>query len=367
MLRLRDIKKDYFVADQRMPALRGVSIGFRKSEFVAILGASGCGKTTLLNIIGGLDRYTSGDLSINGVSTKLYKDRDWDVYRNHSVGFVFQSYHLMPHQTVVANVELALTLSGVSQAERRRRAVEALEKVGLTNSQLHKLPRQMSGGQMQRVAIARAIVNNPEILLADEPTGALDSVTSVQIMDILKELSRTKLVIMVTHNPELAEQYADRIVKIKDGELLSDTNPYTEEQEAAEEQAAEKPVPVKAVKRKKGKEKKSGSMSFFTALSLSFRNLMTKKGRTFMVSFAGSIGIIGIALILSVATGVNAYIDGIERSTMSSYPLQIQSSTFDMSAMLGSFMENSAMDFEREPDTVISHNVMTRMMGAISG
>ena len=306
MLQLKDVVKTYGSGDNVVKALNGVSITFRENEFVAILGHSGCGKTTMLNIIGGLDHYTSGDLIINGVSTKQYKDRDWDAYRNHSIGFVFQSYNLIPHQTVLANVELALTISGVSKAERKKRAKEALEKVGLGN-QLHKKPNQMSGGQMQRVAIARALINNPDILLADEPTGALDSETSVQVMELLKEIAKDKLVIMVTHNPELAEEYANRIVKVKDGKIIGDTNPY-------------KP---KKKDEKKDEKKKRVSMSFGTAVSLSLNNLMTKKGRTFLTAFAGSIGIIGIATILSLSTGINNYINDIQEETLSSYPLQI--------------------------------------------
>ena len=291
MLQLKNIVKNYSAGDSTVAALRGVSVSFRDREFVAVLGPSGCGKTTLLNIIGGLDQYTSGDLLISGRSTKEFRDRDWDAYRNHSIGFVFQSYNLIPHQSVLQNVELALTLSGVSKAERRRRAAEALEKVGL-GDQLHKRPNQMSGGQMQRVAIARALVNDPEILLADEPTGALDSETSVQIMDILKEISHEKLIIMVTHNPELAERYASRTVRLLDGQIISDSAPFEPETRSA-------PVPL---------TQKKTSMSFFTALGLSLNNLLTKKGRTILTAFAGSIGIIGIALILSLSTGIQDYI-----------------------------------------------------------
>lgn len=300
MLQLKDIVKTYGQGDTAVTALNGVSITFRENEFVAILGHSGCGKTTLLNIIGGLDHYTSGDLVINGVSTKEYKDRDWDAYRNHSIGFIFQSYNLIPHQSVLSNVELALTISGVSKTERRKRAKEALEKVGL-GDQIHKRPNQMSGGQMQRVAIARALINNPDILLADEPTGALDSETSIQVMELLKEIAKDKLVIMVTHNPELAEQYSTRIVKIKDGQLTSDSDPFSPE-------AADKEKPA---------EKKRVSMSFGTAVSLSLNNLLTKKGRTILTAFAGSIGIIGIALILSLSTGINDYINQIQEETLS--------------------------------------------------
>ena len=343
MLKLIDIVKDYDVASQPVHALKGVSIAFRPSEFVAILGHSGCGKTTLLNIIGGLDRYTKGDLIIRGKSTKNFKNKDWDTYRNHSVGFVFQSYNLIPHQTVLANVELALTLSGVRKAERRRRATEALEKVGL-GDQLHKKPNQLSGGQMQRVAIARALVNDPEILLADEPTGALDSETSVQVMDILRQIAQDRLVIMVTHNPELAEDYATRIVRLVDGNIVSDTNPYDGGAEVAPST-------------KQGR----ASMSALTAFSLSLSNLLTKKGRTILTAFAGSIGIIGIALILSISTGINDYIESVEKDTLSSYPLSLQSQTIDMSAMMGA-MQPSDEDIVFEPDKIYSANVMSGMM-----
>ncbi len=321
MLQLKNITKDYTAADTTVSALKGISLSFRENEFVAILGHSGCGKSTLLNIIGGLDHYTSGDLIINGRSTKEYTDHDWDAYRNHSIGFVFQSYNLISHQTVLSNVELALTISGVSKSERRRRAVEALEKVGL-GDQLNKKPNQMSGGQMQRVAIARALVNNPDILLADEPTGALDSETSVQVMELIREIARDKLVIMVTHNPELAQQYATRIVKIKDGRIISDSNPS--------ETVQETPKPQK---------NKRVSMSFPTAFSLSLNNLMTKKGRTFMTSFAGSIGIIGIALILSLSTGINTYIQKVQEQTLSSYPISIQAQSEDTAALMASLMD----------------------------
>ena len=319
MLQIKDIHKEYRTGNLVQRALDGVSLSLRDNEFVAILGPSGSGKTTLLNIIGGLDRYDSGDLIINGISTKKYKDRDWDSYRNHTIGFVFQSYNLIPHQTVLANVELALTISGVSKGERRRRAKEALEKVGL-GAQLHKRPSQMSGGQMQRVAIARALVNNPEILLADEPTGALDSDTSVQVMELLKEVARERLVVMVTHNPELAQLYATRIVTVKDGRILSDTDPFTVD--------ADQMAPP--VHKNMGKS----SMSFFTALSLSFQNLKTKKARTLLTSFAGSIGIIGIALILSISNGVDKYITDMEEETLSEYPLQIQSTGVDLTSMM---------------------------------
>ena len=344
MLKLTNIVKDYHVAANTVHALRGVSIEFRSAEFVAILGQSGCGKTTLLNIIGGLDRYTSGDLIIKGKSTKNFNSRSWDTYRNHSVGFVFQSYNLIPHQSVLANVELALTLSGVKKAERRRRAAEALEKVGL-GDQLHKKPNQMSGGQMQRVAIARALVNDPEILLADEPTGALDSETSVQVMELLKEISRERLVIMVTHNPELAEQYATRTVRLLDGSIISDSDPYNSEAEAA--------VP--------SQNKKRASMSLLTAFSLSLSNLMTKKGRAILTAFAGSIGIIGIALILSISTGINNYIDGVERNTLSGYPIMLESQTMDMTAMMSAMASQDQL-VDPKPDHIYSSNVMTGMM-----
>jgi putative ABC transport system permease protein len=317
MLQLKNIVKTYETGELTQDALKGVNIAFRESEFVSILGQSGSGKTTMLNIIGGLDRYTSGDLIINGVSTKEYKDADWDYYRNNSIGFVFQSYNLIPHQSVLANVEMALTLAGVSKKERRERAIAVLKKVGLSDH-IHKKPNQMSGGQMQRVAIARALVNNPDILLADEPTGALDSETSIQIMELLKEIAKDKLVIMVTHNPELAEKYSTRIVKLLDGHITSDSNPYTEEET------------------QKGKIKHQKiSMSFLTALSLSFNNLRTKKGRTLLTSFAGSIGIIGIALILSLSTGMNAYIAAVQKDTMASYPITISDETIDVSSVMG--------------------------------
>ena len=329
MLQIKNICKEYKTGSLVQKALDDVSLNLRESEFVAILGPSGSGKTTLLNIIGGLDRYDSGDLIINGISTREDKDRDWDSYRNHTIGFVFQSYNLIPHQTVLSNVELALTISGVSREERRTRAIEALEQVGL-GDQLHKKPNQMSGGQMQRVAIARALVNDPDILLADEPTGALDSETSVQVMDLLKEVAKDRLVVMVTHNPELAERYATRIVKLKDGRILSDSDAFEIDESGQEE----------PVHRNMGK----ASMSFLTALSLSFNNLRTKKARTILTSFAGSIGIIGIALILSLSNGVNDYIKSLEEETLSEYPLQIQNTTMDLTAM----MANSAASGEEE-------------------
>ena len=346
MLQLHDIKKNYYAGDVTVEALKGVDLAFRDSEFVSILGPSGCGKTTLLNIIGGLDVYTSGDLVINGRSTKEYRDADWDTYRNHSIGFVFQSYNLIPHQTVLANVELALTLSGVSKAERRRRATEALKKVGL-GDQLHKRPNQMSGGQMQRVAIARALVNDPDILLADEPTGALDTETSVQIMAILKEIAKDRLIIMVTHNPELAEEYSTRIVKLVDGKIVSDSNPVSEAEILAATPKAQEKAKAEA---KKGKKR----MSFWTALSLSFNNLMTKRARTLLTSFAGSIGIIGIALILAVSTGVNAYIASVQRDTLSSYPISILKEENDIAAMLGAGADSAEGKTEHENDAVYS-------------
>lgn len=329
MLQLRNIVKDYHTGDEVVQALKGVSVNFRRNEFVSILGQSGCGKTTLLNIVGGLDQYTSGDLVINGKSTKDFKSRDWDSYRNNSVGFVFQSYNLIPHQSVLSNVELALTLSGVSKAERRKRAKEVLEKVGLGN-QIHKKPNQMSGGQMQRVAIARALINDPDILLADEPTGALDTETSVQIMDLLKEIAKDKLVIMVTHNPELAQQYSTRIVKLLDGNVIDDTNPFSDEDEAKEDDGSYTP--------------RKTSMSLFTAFSLSLNNLMTKKGRTFLTAFAGSIGIIGIALILSLSSGFQKYINDVQEETLATYPIQITKKAMDYSELLSKMVGNNEED-----------------------
>ena len=331
MLKIKDIRKEYITGDLKQTALDGVSLNFRDNEFVAILGPSGSGKTTLLNIVGGLDRYDSGDLIINGISTKKYKDRDWDSYRNHTIGFVFQSYNLIPHQSVLSNVELALTISGISKSERKRRAKEALEKVG-RGEQIHKRPNQMSGGQMQRVAIARALVNDPDILLADEPTGALDSETSVQVMDLLAEVAKDRLVIMVTHNPELAEEYANRIVKLKDGKMINDSNPY----EVDEDELASP----------EHKNMGRSSMSPLTSLGLSFNNLRTKKGRTLLTSFAGSIGIIGIAMILSLSNGVNNYISDVQKSTMASYPISIEAQTFDMSAVI----ENTPMGRQSEEE-----------------
>ena len=362
MLQLKKITKIYGTAGGEVRALDGVDLSFRKSEFVSILGPSGCGKTTLLNVIGGLDQYTSGDLIINGRSTKEFRDADWDSYRNHSVGFVFQSYNLIPHQTVLANVELALTLSGVSKAQRRERAAAALARVGLSD-QLHKKPNQMSGGQMQRVAIARALVNDPEILLADEPTGALDSATSVQIMEILKEISRDRLVIMVTHNPELAEQYSSRIISLLDGRITGDTNPCTEKELA--QQASAPVLTKKEQKKKKDPKTKRTSMSFFTALSLSLNNLLTKKARSFLTSFAGSIGIIGIALILSVSNGVQLYINSVQQDTLSSYPIALQAEEMDMSSIMLSLMGSSGSgdgEGERDPDKIYSNIVMYELM-----
>ena len=349
MLKLRGIKKDYIVGDSVVHALKGLDLEFRESEFVAILGHSGCGKTTLLNIIGGLDQYSSGDLIINGRSTKNFSDGDWDTYRNHSVGFVFQSYNLIPHQNVLSNVELALTLSGVGAAERKARAKSALEKVGL-GDQLYKKPNQMSGGQMQRVAIARALVNDPDILMADEPTGALDSETSVQIMDILKEVSKDKLVIMVTHNPELASAYASRIIKLKDGLVVGDSDPYDSKGQA-----------------KQGSVGKKTSMSFFTALALSTNNLMTKKARTILTAFAGSIGIIGIALIMSLSNGIQLYIDKIQKDTLASYPITIQAESMDMTSLMTSLMgvQAQAAENQHEKDAVYSSTIMYDMMNSM--
>ncbi len=345
MLQLRNIKKSYLSGLNKVNALDGVSIAFRDNEFVAVLGPSGSGKTTLLNIIGGLDRYDSGDLVINSRSTKEYSDKDWDGYRNHSIGFVFQNYNLIPHQSVLSNVELALTLSGVSKAERRRRAKEVLKKVGL-GDQLHKKPNQMSGGQMQRVAIARALVNDPDILLADEPTGALDSKTSVQIMELIKEISKDRLVIMVTHNPKLAKEYASRIIRIKDGEIRKDSDPF--EPEIQQEQLS----CAKPKKHSKKQKAPKSSMNFATALSLSFNNLLTKKGRTLLTSFAGSIGIIGIALILSLSNGMQAYIDSIERDSLASYPLTIEKESFDLTQILGNISDSKNNYAEHGTDKV---------------
>ena len=350
MLELKNICKKYSSVSGDVTALDDVNLQFRENEFVSILGPSGGGKTTMLNIIGGLDQYTSGDLIIGGVSTKKYKDRDWDSYRNHSIGFIFQSYNLIMHQTVLENVELALTLSGVSKSERKERAIEALTSVGLADH-IYKKPTQMSGGQMQRVAIARALINNPDILLADEPTGALDTVTSVQIMELLKEIAKDKLVIMVTHNPELAEQYSTRIIRIRDGKIIDDSDPYESENKEVRVEKTEKT-----------------SMSFFTALTLSFKNLLTKKGRTFLTAFAGSIGIIGIASILSLSNGIQLYVDTVQQETLSSYPIQILEETTDMTALMGAMLgmspEGSSenVETEKEEDGVYANPVMYRMM-----
>lgn len=347
MLVLNGIKKDYVAGDTEVHALRGLDITFRENEFVSILGPSGCGKTTLLNIIGGLDKYDGGDLLINGRSTKGYKDSDWDTYRNHSIGFVFQSYNLIPHQSVLANVELALTLSGVSKAERRERAKKVLIQVGLED-QLHKKPSQMSGGQMQRVAIARALVNNPDILLADEPTGALDTETSTQIMDILRDISHDKLIIMVTHNPDLAEKYSSRTIKLLDGEIIDDSNPYVPGESEGKDDS--------------GRRFKKPSMSFVTALSLSMRNLLTKKTRTFLTAFAGSIGIIGIALILSLSSGLQGYIDRMQEDTLSSYPVTIEKTSMDITSMMTSMMGMRESAQEHELNQVYSMDIMSGMM-----
>lgn len=349
MLQLKNIVKDYHTGDEVVQALKGISVNFRRNEFVSILGQSGCGKTTLLNIVGGLDQYTSGDLIINGKSTKDFKSRDWDSYRNNSVGFVFQSYNLIPHQSVLSNVELALTLSGVSKAERRKRAKEVLEKVGLGN-QIHKKPNQMSGGQMQRVAIARALINDPDILLADEPTGALDTETSVQIMELLKEIAKDKLVIMVTHNPELAQQYSTRIVKLLDGNIIDDSNPFSDEDEAKEDDGSYAP--------------RKTSMSMFTAFSLSLNNLMTKKGRTFLTAFAGSIGIIGIALILSLSSGFQKYINDVQEETLATYPVQITKKAMDYNELLSKMVGNNEEDssHSHKDDKVYSGDIMGDML-----
>lgn len=364
MLSLKDIKKDYIVGDTTVSALKGVSIDFRENEFVSILGQSGCGKTTLLNIIGGLDRYTSGDLNINGKSTKDFKDSDWDSYRNHSIGFVFQSYNLIPHQTVLSNVELALTLSGVSKSERRERAVKALEQVGL-GDQLDKKPNQMSGGQMQRVAIARALVNNPDILLADEPTGALDTETSVQIMELLKSISKDKLIIMVTHNPELAMKYSSRIIKLLDGRVTDDSDPLDKNVIEPIKKAEKEPTKADIKAAKKDRKKLKTSMSFLTALSLSKNNLLTKKARTLLTSFAGSIGIIGIALILSVSNGVQLYIDQVQSDTLSSYPLQITETTASIGEIMNTMAETHENSGNHDKDKVYSQNAMGEMINTL--
>ncbi len=384
LLSLKNITKEYPTGDTKVQALRGISLDFRENEFVSILGPSGCGKTTMLNIIGGLDQYTSGDLIINGVSTRRYSDADWDTYRNHSIGFVFQSYNLIPHQTVLANVELALTLSGVSKRERRRRAIDALKQVGLA-AQIHKKPNQMSGGQMQRVAIARALVNDPDILLADEPTGALDTQTSIQIMDILRSISQKKLIIMVTHNPELARRYSSRIIKVLDGRVVDDSRPYRAEAKSAPVAATglsrvkkRSPLAIDAKEARRaqfgglgGKKqsvtgKKKRSMSFFTALSLSLNNLMTKKGRTFMTAFAGSIGIIGIALILSVSSGVNAYIESVQRDTLASYPIELHAESVDLTALVNTLMNSNGDDtHDHDRNKVYESIVLAQLMNAL--
>ena len=358
MLQLKNIIKNYYTTEEPVQALKGVSLNFRESEFVSILGQSGCGKTTLLNIIGGLDKYTDGDLIINNISTKQYTDRDWDSYRNNRIGFVFQSYNLIPHQTVLENVELALTLSGINKEERKERARVALEKVGLS-SQISKRPNQLSGGQMQRVAIARAIVNNPDIILADEPTGALDSQTSVQIMDILKKISKEKLIIMVTHNPEIANEYSTRIINLKDGEVVGDSNPFE-----VNEKVLEKTKPTK----KEKKINKKHSMSLFTAIKLSMKNLFTKKARTFLTSFAGSIGIIGIALILSLSTGFNNYIDKVQKDTLSNYPLTIDKTSIDITSILENYAgENGKLEKYPEGNTINSNDALSEMFSTVLG
>ena len=356
MLELKSVTKIYPAGGENVVALRGIDLQFRPNEFVSILGPSGCGKTTMLNIIGGLDQYTEGDLIINGRSTKEYGDRDWDTYRNHSIGFVFQSYNLIPHQTVLQNVELALTLAGVSKAERRRRATQALERVGLS-SQLKKKPGEMSGGQMQRVAIARAIVNDPDIILADEPTGALDTETSVQVMEILKEIAKDRLVIMVTHNPELAERYSTRIVRMLDGRIVSDTAPLSPEEAA---------IPHPPTKDKKAsRRRKKPSMSFATSFGLSLKNLFTKKGRTALTSFAGSIGIIGIALIFAVSQGTTNYIDAVQEETLTSYPLTIEAQNIDLSTLMTTFAGKAQSTDEHENDAVYQKAMLYEMMNLI--
>ncbi len=358
MLELKSIRKEYPAGDGKVEALKGIDLQFRKSEFVSILGPSGCGKTTMLNIIGGLDGYTEGDLIINGTSTKEYKDRDWDAYRNHSVGFVFQSYNLIPHQSVLQNVEIALTLSGVSKAERKARAIKALEEVGL-GDQLNKKPGQMSGGQMQRVAIARALVNNPDIILADEPTGALDTETSVQVMEILKKISKDRLIVMVTHNPELAEQYSSRIIRMLDGVITDDSMPLSEDEVKTEMATVVKPEG-------KAKKVRKPSMSFGTSFMLSLKNLFTKKGRTTLTAFAGSIGIIGIALILAVSNGMTTYINIVQESTLSAYPLTLEASTVELSALMEAFMNMSSEDAEHDKDAVYKKKALYDMINAMN-
>ena len=360
MLELKGIKKIYPAGNGVVEALKGIDLQFRKSEFVSILGPSGCGKTTLLNIVGGLDKYTEGDLVINGRSTKEFKDRDWDSYRNHSIGFVFQSYNLIPHQTVLQNVELALTLSGVSKSERRARAKKALEEVGL-GDQLNKRPNAMSGGQMQRVAIARALVNNPDIILADEPTGALDTETSVQVMEILKNISKDRLIVMVTHNPELAEQYSSRIIRMLDGVITSDSEPLSEEEIKAEREACQAQIDAN-----KGKKVKKPSMSFGTSFMLSLKNLFTKKGRTTLTAFAGSIGIIGIALILAISQGMTTYIDAVQETTLASYPLTLQATTVEMSTLMETFMNLHSDNEEHDKDAVYKKGSLYNMLNALN-
>ncbi|MBO7508464.1 MAG: ABC transporter ATP-binding protein, partial [Clostridia bacterium] len=357
MLELDKITKVYKMGNNKVDALKGVSISFREREFVSILGPSGCGKTTLLNIIGGLDKYTTGDLKINGISTTKYKDKNWDTYRNHRVGFIFQSYNLIPHQTVLENVEIALTLSGVSRKERKQRATEALIQVGL-GDKLNNKPNQLSGGQMQRVAIARALVNNPEIILADEPTGALDTESSTQIMEILKSISKDRLIIMVTHNPELAEKYSTRIVNLLDGELTNDSNPYTEKEIVDNESA------VIDKSREKGKKHR---MSFLTALFLSFKNLLTKKTRTILVSFAGSIGIIGIAVVLALSSGFSSYINKLQENTLSTYPITISSSSIDMSSILGSFLTTDDKKVNHDKESVYVNDRISKILDMVGG
>lgn len=358
MLELKGIRKEYPAGDGKVEALKGIDLQFRKSEFVSILGPSGCGKTTMLNIIGGLDGYTEGDLIINGTSTKEYKDRDWDSYRNHSVGFVFQSYNLIPHQTVLQNVEIALTLSGVSKAERKERAKKALEEVGL-GDQLYKKPNAMSGGQMQRVAIARALVNNPDIILADEPTGALDTETSVQVMEILKNISKDRLIVMVTHNPELAEQYSSRIIRMLDGKITGDSQPLTDEEIKRERELCEK-------EKVSSKKVKKPSMSFATSFMLSLKNLFTKKGRTTLTAFAGSIGIIGIALILAVSTGMTTYIDTVQENTLSSYPLTLEATTVELSTLMETFMNLTSEEKSHDTEAVYKKSALYDMMNALN-
>ena len=362
MLELKKIVKDYPAGDGKVEALKGIDLTFRESEFVSILGPSGCGKTTLLNIVGGLDQYTSGDLSINGISTKDFKDRDWDAYRNHSIGFVFQSYNLIPHQSVLQNVEIALTVSGVSKAERRARAKKTLEQVGL-GDQLRKRPNQLSGGQMQRVAIARALVNDPDIILADEPTGALDTETSVQIMEILKEISKNRLIVMVTHNPDLAETYSTRIIRMLDGQITDDSAPMTE---MAYKAAKMRDMELRSKNSGQDKKEKKPSMSFFTAFMLSLMNLFTKKGRTTLTAFAGSIGIMGIALILAVSQGMTMYIDTVQEDALSSYPLTIQKTTVDLSSLMETFMNVRTAELTHDTDAVYKKSAIYDMLTAMN-